>query len=70
VDLLSSFSINILGERLIQMIGFSALFFLFILTGGLLQVLMDARKDKAIVFLYVLCQTFFNFGELQPRYMS
>jgi PHS family inorganic phosphate transporter-like MFS transporter len=63
--LVTFFTINVLGERMIQMIGFSALFILFILTGGLLNHLMKAGHDHFIVFLYVMCQTFFNFGEFQ-----
>lgn len=63
-------SINSIGERNIQMIGFSALFVLFILTGSLLKILMNGGQDQLIVFLYVMCQTFFNFGELPSSYKS
>lgn len=64
--LITFFSINLLGERNIQMIGFSSLFVLFILTGGLLQFLMNTGRSRLVVGLYLLCQIFFNFGEVQP----
>jgi hypothetical protein len=57
-------SINTLGRRSIQMIGFCWLFILFVVTGASFEHLYNIGGTAATVVLYILCQIFFNFGRL------
>ena len=61
--LITLFSINLLGRRMIQMNGFFWLFTLFIVIGASYKHLLNTNQSSAIVVLYILCQVFFNFGE-------
>lgn len=55
-------SIDKLGRRNIQLIGFFWLFILFVVIGGSFRHLVDIGGNAAIIVLYILCQIFFNFG--------
>jgi hypothetical protein len=55
-------SIDKLGRRTIQMIGFFWLFILFIVIGASFNHLVDIGGSPAIIVLYILSQIFFNFG--------
>lgn len=55
-------SIDKLGRRNIQLIGFFWLFILFVVIGGSFHHLFEMGGNAAIVVLYILCQIFFNFG--------
>jgi len=56
-------SIDKLGRRNIQMIGFFWLFILFVVIGGSFNHLYEHGGSSATIVLYILCQIFFNFGK-------
>ncbi len=61
-------SIDKLGRRNIQIIGFFWLFLLFIVIGGSFNHLYDIGGNSAIIVLYILCQIFFNFGKFDSSF--
>ena len=68
--MITFFTIDRVGRRNIQIIGFLLLFILFIIIGGLYNFLYNQGGSSAIIVLYILCQIFFNFGSLGPnRYL-
>ena len=56
------FTIDRVGRRNIQIIGFFWLFVLFVVIGGIFNYLYKNNGSSAIIVLYILCQIFFNFG--------
>jgi len=58
------FTIDRVGRRNIQIIGFFWLFILFVIIGGIFNYLYENGGSSAIIVLYILCQIFFNFGRL------
>lgn len=64
--LVTIFTIERLGRRLIQMNGFFWLFVLFLILGTSIRYLRSRHGSTVMAVLYILCQAFFNFGKTPP----
>ena len=60
--LITFIAIDKLGRRLIQIIGFVCLFFLFIIIGASFKRLALIGGSSATIVLYILAHIFYNFG--------
>lgn len=67
--LITLVAIDMLGRKVIQLIGFFFLFILFIVIGASFNHLYDIGGTSATIVLYILCQIFFNFGPNTTTYI-